>query len=138
MANRALKLPDTQFQDRAISKAKNALKLNYPQKLINQIFKNRVNKIKNNNPVAETKQKDQKKYLFMPYIKGLSTQFNNLLSKHNITVCHKGHRLLAKNFSKLISKTSKNKTSNIVYEIPCNDCESVYIGQTSQYLENKI
>lgn len=38
----------------------------------------------------------------------------------------------------LKSKTPKIKKSNIVYEIPCNNCEATYIGQTSQYLENRI
>lgn len=46
--------------------------------------------------------------------------------------------MIAKNFTKLKTKTSKNKRSNIVYEIPCSGCNGVYIGQTSQYLENRI
>lgn len=77
-------------------------------------------------------------YLPLPYIEGLSQQFQKLFKKYNITVCHKGYNLLSNNFSRLKTKTPKNKKSNIVYKIPCNNCEGVYIGQTSQYLENRI
>lgn len=139
LADRAIKLSDTEFIQKSIDKAKNALKINnYPPSLVNNIFKNRLEK-NNNNPNNKTEnKKTEQRFLKLPYIKGLSSQFQNLFLKHNITVCHKGHNLLSKNFSKLKTKTPKNKISNIVYEIPCNDCPGVYIGQTSQYLENRI
>ena len=38
------------------------------------------------------------------------------------------------NFYKFKYKTLKY----IVYQFPCNDCNGIYIGQTSQYLENRI
>lgn len=28
--------------------------------------------------------------------------------------------------------------SNVVYQIPCNDCPKVYIGQTSQYVHKRM
>lgn len=78
--------------------------------------------------------KNPQNYLAFPYIQGLFT----FKKKNNITVCHKGHNLLSNNFSKLKSKTPTNKKSNLIYQIPCNNYEGVYIGQTSQYLENRI
>lgn len=41
-------------------------------------------------------------------------------------------------FSKLKSKIPLNKQSHIIYQIPCNDCNNVYIGQTKQYLEERL
>lgn len=30
------------------------------------------------------------------------------------------------------------KKSNVIYQIPCGDCNKVYIGQTSQYLNERL
>ena len=30
------------------------------------------------------------------------------------------------------------KQSHVIYKIPCNDCNGTYIGQTSQYLQERI
>lgn len=38
----------------------------------------------------------------------------------------------------LETKTPKDKKNHVVYEIPCKDCNKVYIGQTSQYLKNRL
>lgn len=57
---------------------------------------------------------------------------------YNIEVCHKSYNQTSKHFSKLKTKTPTNKKSNVVYEIPCKNCNGVYIGQTSQYLEKRM
>lgn len=59
---------------------------------------------------------DESKYLFLPYIQGLSSQSNKLFSKHNITECYKGYNLLSKYFNKL---KSKHKTRNMVVKMNC-------------------
>lgn len=142
LADRVIRLSDPEYRKDSIQKAKNALvQNNYPQKLVNKIFGNRINKhynsLKYKNQSLNSKNK-KTNYLSLPYIEGLSHQFQKLFKEYNIDVCHKGHNLLAGNFSKLKTTTPKNKRSNIVYKIPCNDCEGAYIGQTSQYLENRI
>ena len=61
-----------------------------------------------------------------------------MFKKYDTTVCHTANNLLAANYTKLKPKIPKNQKSNIIYQIPCDNCEGVYIGQTSQYLENRI
>jgi hypothetical protein len=143
LADRAIGLSDPEYRERAIKKAKNALKLNsYPETLINKIFKDRIHKFYNctNSSPNHNKKKTTPKsqFISLPFINNLSQPFQSYFKNHNITVCHKGYNLLSKNFSTLKSKTPKNKKSNIIYQIPCNDCDGVYIGQTSQYLENRL
>jgi hypothetical protein len=74
----------------------------------------------------------------LPFVNGLSQNLQNVFKKYDITICHKANNLLSRNFSKLKSKTPQNKKSNIIYQIPCDNCHGIYIGQTSQYLENRI
>ena len=38
----------------------------------------------------------------------------------------------------ILIKFSPNNNSNLIYEIPCQDCNKVYIGQTSKELETRI
>ena len=137
LADRAIKLSCPEYRENSIKKAKEALKLNhYPEKLINTIFKERIHKFYNQNPQKNTSKKQN--YLSLPYIPGLSEKIKNTFEQHNITIAHKGHNLLKSNFSKLKSKIPDNKKSHIVYQIPCKNCDSVYIGQTSQYLKNRV
>lgn len=36
------------------------------------------------------------------------------------------------------SKISTEKLSGVLYEIPCGDCQGVYVGQSSQYLHKRL
>lgn len=141
LADRVIELSDPEYREQNIKKAKLALQENdYPLNLINKIFKNRIHKYYNSSEKVHKPLDNNKKnsYLSLPYINGLSQKLQNLFKKYKINVCHKAYNLLTSNFSKLKSKTPNNKKSNVVYKIPCENCDSVYIGQTSQYLENRI
>lgn len=140
-ADRAIKLSDDDFRQTSIIKAKKALRCNnYPAKLVDTIFRDRIHKFYNSseNKRENMNIKNNKHFISLPFINGFSQQFQHLFMKHNIKICHKPHNVLAKHFSVLKSITPKVKKSNIVYEIPCNNCEATYIGQTSQYLENRL
>lgn len=141
LADRAIKLSDAAYRDNAINKAKDILKTNsYPIKLINQIFKTRLHKFQNatNNTNQQHQLQQQKNFISLPYINGLSENFQKYFKTHNINVCHKASNLLQSHYSRLKTKTPKNKKSHTVYEIPCSNCDGVYIGQTSQYLGNRL
>jgi hypothetical protein len=105
-------LSDTDFRENAIKKAKQALILNnYPITLINKIFKKRINKFYNAlQPHRNNKNKDnQAKHISLPFVNGLSQNFQNLFKKYDVTICHKANNLLSANYTKLKSKIPKNK-----------------------------
>lgn len=139
LADRAIKLSDIEYRQEAIEKAKNALSLNeYPIALINKIFKQRINKFYNSLQSPNKAKGNHINYISLPYVNGLSQPLKKLYSKHNINICHKAHNLLSENYSKLKTQVPKNKKSKVVYEMKCKVCEGIYIGQTSQLLENRI
>lgn len=143
LADRAIHLSDPEYRQKSIKKAKEALLLNnYPVKMIDSIFKKRIHRFYNESGVSSTRVRCQdKKYLTLPYVAGLSERIHNTFKnryENKVTVSHRSFNLLGRNFSNLKTPIPKGKRSNIVYEIPCKNCNGVYIGQTYQYLKNRL
>ena len=138
LVDRAIALTSPEFRPETLKKVKETLELNhFPKYLVRKIIKqrtyiyyNKENKNKNKTP--------KNTYIALPYINGLSEKIKNILSKQNITVCHKSYNLLGSLYTNLKSKVPTKKKSNVVYSIPCLNCPKKYIGMTTQYLENRI
>ena len=111
LADRSIKLSDPQYRTRAINKAKETLKENnYPEKLINKIFKQRIHTFYNHSQTLPKKSKNNNKYISLPYIPTLSEKFQNVFRNYNITVSHKGNNLLKNHiFTPLKAKIPKDK-----------------------------
>ncbi|CAG9760623.1 unnamed protein product [Ceutorhynchus assimilis] len=74
----------------------------------------------------------------IPYIKQLNPQIKKIFSNENVKIANKNIKPINKLYSKLKDQTSNLNKSNIVYSIPCNNCDKIYIGQTKQNLKNRI
>ncbi|MBV2145288.1 MAG: hypothetical protein KTM48_00870, partial [Wolbachia endosymbiont of Pissodes strobi] len=67
LADCAIQLSDPEYRKNAIKKAKDALVLNnYPKKLINKLFKNRIHKFYNSIKNNKNQQNKTTKYLSLP------------------------------------------------------------------------
>ncbi|XP_044757531.1 uncharacterized protein LOC123315760 [Coccinella septempunctata] len=109
----------------------------YPKSLINNIFyassvNNPVNAPENN---EATPSKKTFKLIFIPM---LTKQLIHALSSSGVRiVCY--YRKTIKNFfSKLKDLTPKMLQSNLIYKVNCKSCQSSYVGQTKQYLKNRM
>lgn len=139
LADRAIKLTSPIFRNEIIQKAKNILiNNNYPKTMINKIFKSRIHKFYNSQQILKTNNTENKKFVTLPYIPQLSENISNILKQHNIQTAHKNINNLKFLYSKLKDKNPLNKTTHCIYEIPCQHCDTVYIGQTKQLLEERI
>lgn len=139
LADRAISLSDPTFRPKSIKKAKQILyKNNYPKTLVHNIFKERIKQFYNSH--NKSKKTTNKIHISLPYIHELSEKIRKSLKSLDLIVCHKSYNTLKSNFSQLKTKTPQNKKSHVIYQIPCsnNNCNKVYIGQTSQHLENRI
>ena len=82
--------------------------------------------------------KDDKTYVSIPYVQGAYERIKKACYPHNINVVGKGHHNLKKLlFSKIKDNVPKMLQSGLIYKLKCS-CGYVYIGQTIQYLENRI
>ena len=77
---------------------------------------------------------NQKSYMVLPYVKGLSESIKNVGKKHGIQIYFKGGNTIK---SLLVTPKDKDhitKKSGIIYRFKCNrvDCEDEYIGESSR------
>lgn len=110
---------------------------NNPNSSTNQNIHN-TNISQNTNPILQINQ-NFNNFSTIPYIPFLSEKIAKVLQPFNIHTSFINHNTLGKNFfSSLKDKTPIDLQSNLIYSIPCNNCNSVYIGQTKQYLKKRI
>lgn len=79
-------------------------------------------------------------YRSLPYIKNLTTQIIKVFKEEKATLRIAKKTVLTVNslFTKLKDKTPINLQNNVVYKIPCNNCQQIYIGQTKRNLQSRL
>lgn len=121
-------------------------KNNYPFTIINRsitkFMKSQIQQQDSNSTQISTtdNQKPVKRYIAADYVYGFSENLRKLFGKCNPEV-----DLVFRSTNNLKSiqpikkdLTPKMQQSDLVYSIQCNDCENIYIGQTSQKLCNRM
>lgn len=123
------------------------LENNYPLDFIQKTIDVRLKKLKHQKPQThtlnnssdanQTKSKSTN-FVTIPYIKGISEAIAGKLKKYRLDVAYKPNNYSNQFFSVIKDKTNINDKTHLVYQINCNDCNAVYIGQTKQKLGNRI
>lgn len=138
LRNRAVKLSHQKFHSKNLTAIKSyLLKNSYPQKLINrllfEVHPQRSLTIKTQNESQGIK------YFKIPYVRNLSENLKKIVSTGNIHITFGSENTIGKRFyTDLKPKTPKELVSNVVYKIPCNDCDRAYVGETSRYLKIRL
>lgn len=136
---RVFKLSNKKFHKFNEAKIKHILKANnYPVNLIQKC----LSKYKFQNihvRVCGTMEKDKTTYCKFPLIGKCENQLKSIFGNTNVSLAFYNQnnigRLL---YSSLKDKLKAKEVSNVVYKIPCYNCEKCYIGQTKQYVTNRI
>ena len=74
----------------------------------------------------------------LPYIQGATEKIRRVLSKVGVKVAIKPVRTIGHSIPSPKDPISPDEINGLVYEIPCNDCEFVYIGQTKWNLNARF
>ena len=77
---------------------------------------------------------NQKSYMVLPYVKGLSETIKNVGKKHGIQTYFKGGNTIKSLLMTPKDKDHITKKSGIIYRFKCKrvDCEDEYIGESSR------
>ena len=102
------------------------------------IAKVRRNIEKGNHSNAQNKEdKEYVGYINLPYIAGTSEILRRIFQKHKFRCTFYSSDTLRKTLSNPKDKIEKGKQNNIVYKIPCADCNAVYIGESKRSFDQR-
>lgn len=77
-------------------------------------------------------------YRRLPYLEQLTPKLINILKNDQLKIAKYNVKTVHQLFSVTKDKTPVLSNSNVIYSIPCGECDSLYIGQTSQWLKTRI
>ena len=128
LKNRAEKVCDDSTRWQEINHLQRVFKANgYPNAIVKRNLRHRPRPTSTTEPPTdETPPK-----LFLPYISGISERVDRICHPLGIKTVYKSKSTLVKVKQPRDDKMKKG----VVYEVPCRDCNSVYIGETSTTLE---
>ena len=126
----------TALQSKEDKHIHSALKGNgYPRRFIHRI----ANQVQSQLPFVKTEQSYQNTIqetkptavITLPYLQGLLEAIRQILGEYKIEVRFKPHTTLRQILVKPKDPTSRK---DVVYSIPCADCNKCYIGQSGRSL----
>lgn len=116
----------------------------YPRALLGKLLYNAINdrsqqlRIDHNTTLTDTNE-EPCRTAPLPYIEGLTHKIIHIFKPiRNIKIAQYNLITNRCNFTNLKDKIQQGCQSGLVYLIPCNNCDSVYIGQTAQHLDKRI
>jgi hypothetical protein len=115
-------------------------KNNYPIPLIKKLFYKHIN-TQHNKTINAINDNDRIKYRSIPNVNGLTDKIKKCVRKidKTIQICPKNTKTIKKLYSRVKDKIDITQQSNLVYSIPCLDCDKNYIGMTHrQYLKKRL
>ena len=89
-------------------------------------------------PPRTQQEEEAPKVLCTPYIKGLSEKIEKVCAPLGVKPVFKPMRTLRQDLMKVKSSVPKEKQTGVVYEIPCKECEEVYVGETKRTLKVRL
>ena len=74
----------------------------------------------------------------IPYVEGLSERFSRVLKSYNISTAMKPHCTLRNILVHPKDKRDPLNTTDVIYSIPCKNCNTPYIGETGRKFGKRL
>ena len=74
----------------------------------------------------------------LPYVKGVTERVSRIMRNHNISTAMKPHNTLRNQLVHPKDKREPKNITNAIYEIPCLNCNSTYIGETGRKFGKRL
>ena len=98
-----------------------------------------VQKVKHQRQHPKVKEeRESKGTVVIPYVKGISEAASRIFRKHNIDTAIRPVNTLRERLVHPKDKMDKGETGEVVYQIPCKNCDSKYIGETSRLFKTRL
>ncbi|XP_062714162.1 uncharacterized protein LOC134290945 [Aedes albopictus] len=116
------------------------LKLNgYPKPLRSRII-NRMNERNTNRSIQHSVQNLEYTYLSIPNIPHLSNMIDRVIRREytQVRLAKYNVRKVNNMFSKVKDPVPQESQSNVIYRVPCSNCEASYVGMTTNRLRTRM
>ena len=110
----------------------------YPLRKIRNLMDQTLKRLKKTTQRPPSKSSDDHLVVSIPYDAGHSSALRKSLSKYNICTVFKSTNTLRSILTHTKTPTPAKQQKNVIYKIPCGDCDAFYIGQTCRPLTKRI
>ncbi|XP_072025293.1 uncharacterized protein [Amphiura filiformis] len=87
---------------------------------------------------SESSSKNKTFVVVVPYVQGLSEKVKRILGSYGVSVVFKPHQTLRQLLVAPKDKPREEDKSGVVYRVPCEGCEKVYVGETKRTLGERL
>ena len=81
---------------------------------------------------------DTAKPMFLPYVRGVSEKLEKVCAPLGVKTIFRPQKTLWSIVMRVKQKTPMEKKRNVVYEVPCHDCQFTNIGETRRTVKKRI
>jgi hypothetical protein len=138
LTDKILRLSDEKFHEKNFALLVETLKANrYPLGFIRDNMRRRLDREVENATSSNVSQ-EPRLFLSVPYVKILHEKLKKFFSPYGIELVGRAtNPLKGTLFSRTKGRIPLGNQSELIYEVPC-ECGKVYIGQTKQYLRERM
>ena len=119
-----------------VEHVKTALKTNEYEPWMFNITKKKNDKKKDRN--QQDSNRSRPPLIGLPYIKGISEPLERTFRKYGLAIYHKPMNTLRQQLVHPKDPTPKENKSGVIYQIRCQTCNRLYIGETARSLKTRI
>ena len=106
----------------------------YPDKFITRALQNPTQPTE----TPEEENSERPKILSLPYCHGLSERIQRVCGRIGVKAVFKSHHTLREKLTRVKTPRPDLLKRSVVYEVPCLDCEKVYVGETKRNLKQRL
>ena len=110
----------------------------YPLRKHRHIMDQTLKPLRNTTQQHSVKQSNDKLAVSIPYDSRYSSSLRKSLSRYHIRTVFKSTNTLRSILTHTKTLTAAKHQKNVIYKIPCEDCEAFYIGQNCKSLIKRI
>ena len=114
-----------------------AVQNGYDHSFVNKILRKHERKKHRRDATTLEPEREDIKRISLPFYPAITNKIKNTLRKHGFAIVYKSVNTLRDNLVNLKDKIVSDERSGI-YQIPCNDCTAVYIGQTRRKFKVRL
>ena len=136
LRNRAMRVCDDEHLKREMIHLKKTLRANgYPSSMISRSLHQRT---PTPPPLEDTTTQEKPKLLYLPYVKHTSEHIQRVCKQIGVKTVFKSRGTLRESLMKVKNPRNPLLKKGVVYEVPCMDCNSSYIGETGRSLKKRL